>query len=121
MKVIKIPIEIAEPCTVHDVNQDNCLNEIKELLNIEWAEIVVTHIRSKDLHRDFCLIVDEVGKLKENCRVNFRASMFYAGTPHGDPIVGNVILCAREWTDSFGECDLAGLEGHEIEQIMQYL
>lgn len=123
MKVIKIPHDERIPCTIHEVNQDNCLDQIKQLINIEWAEIVLTIIKDKDPHRDYCLIVDEIGKLKEKWveRINPRASQFYAGTMHGDPIVGDVILCAREWTESFGECDLAGLTDWEEEVLMFHL
>ena len=121
MKVIKIPIELNESCTVHDVNESDCLDQIKQLIGIEWAEIVVIHARPSDPRRDYCLIVDEVGKLKDGWRMNIRASQFYPGTLYGDPIAGNVILCAREWTDSFGECDLAGLTDEEIKIFEKYL
>ena len=75
MKVIKIPIELNESCTVHEIQdaQDlsieesgKVLDQIKQLIGIEWAEIVVIHTRPSDPRRDFCLIVDEVGKLKED-------------------------------------------------------
>ena len=123
MKVIKIPHDIRIPCTIHEVNQDNCLDQIKQLINIEWAEIVLTIIKDEDPHRDYCLIVDEVGKLKEGWikKINPRASQFYAGTMHGDPIVGDVVLCAREWTESFGECDLAGLTLPEAIGLLRLL
>ena len=121
MKVIKIPIELNESCTVHDVNASNCLDQIKQLIGIDWAEIVVIHTRPTNPRRDYCLIVDEVGKLKDGWRMNIRASQFYPGTLYGDPIAGNVILCAREWTDSFGECDLAGLTDEEIKIFEKYL
>ena len=123
MRVIKIPHDIRISCTIHEVNQDNCLDQIKQLINIEWAEIVLTILKDEDPHRDYCLIVDEVGKLKEDWveRINPRASQFYAGTMHGDPIVGDVVLCAREWTESFGECDLAGLTLPEAKGLFHLL
>ena len=130
MKIIKIPIDLNEPCTVHEIQdtQDlsieesgKVLEQIKQLIGIDWAEIVVIHIRPSDPRRDYCLIVDEVGKLKDGWQMNIRASKFYPGTLYGDPIAGNVILCAREWTDSFGECDLAGLEENEIANFMKCL
>ena len=130
MKVIKIPLDIKEECTVHEIQDakdlsieesGKVLDQIKKLIGIEWAEIVVIHTSPRNPRRDFCLIVDEVGKLKEDWRMNLRASQFYPGTPFGDPIAGNVILCAREWTDSFGECDLAGLTDEEINELKEYL
>ena len=126
MKVIKIPYDKNIPCTVHEVAEpgdSKCLNEIKELIEIESAEIVLTFIKCEDPRRDYCLIVDEVGKLKEEWhkKINTRASMFYAGSLHGDPIVGDVVICAREWTETYGECDLAGLDDYEEEVIMFFL
>ena len=132
MKVIKIPYNVETECTVHEIPdaQDlsiqeagRVLDRIKELIGIEWAEIVVTIIKGEDPRRDYCLIVDEVGKLKDGWtdRINARASQWYAGAPHGDPIVGDVVLCAREWTESFGECDLTGLTDWEEEVLMFHL
>ena len=123
MKIIKIPYDLTQPATVEEVTDALCLQQMKQLINIEWAEVVLTFLNSSDLHREFCLIVDEVGKLKDGWidKINVRASQFYLGTQAGDPIVGDVILCAREWTYSFGECDLAGLEDSEIRSLMNYL
>lgn len=126
MKVIKIPYDTKKPCTVNEVTDTEdirCLDKIKELIQIEWAEIVLTFIRGEDPHRDYVLIVDEIGKLKDEWvkKINPRASQWYAGAMHGDPIVGDVILMAREWKDNFGECDLAGLTDYEEEVLMFYL
>ena len=132
MKVIKIPCDDNTPCTVCDVydakdqSDDECWNvlkDMKRLIGIEWAEIVLTIIKGRSRTRDFCLIVDEVGKLKDGwqTRINNRASQFYRGTLFGDPIVGDVVLCAREWTELFGECDLAGLTSDEVERLMIFL
>lgn len=125
MKVIKIPYDTKRPCTVHNVEETECcrlLDKLKELIQIEWAEIVLTFIKGEDPHRDYVLIVDEVGKLKDEWfkKINPRASKWYAGSMHGDPIVGDVILMAREWNDIFGECDLVGLTDYE-EVLMFYM
>ena len=125
MKVIKIPFDNKIPCTVCEVpepDEDGCLDSIKKLIDIEWVEIVVTIERlDPTTRRDFCLLVDEVGKLHEGWEqeVNFRASRLYAGSLYGDPIVGDVVLCARQWTDSFGECDLSGLTDAEIAYFLR--
>jgi len=126
VKVIKIPYDMKIECTVHQVAEPGsprCLDEIKELIGIEWAEIVLTRLKGEDPRRDYCLIVDEVGKLKEGWtkEINPRACQFYTGALHGDPIVGNVVLCAREWTSTYGECDLAGLTDQEEEALRRYL
>ena len=126
MKVIKIPYITELPCSVHEVcepENENCMDELKALIGIEWAELVLTRIKGEDPRRDYCLIVDEVGKMKDHWqdKINWRASFFYAGTAHGDPIVGDVVLCAREWTESFGECDLARLTDLEEMQILNLI
>ena len=122
MKVIKIPINVELPCTVHEVpepDEENCFNQIKSLIGVELGEIVVTNLRGA-LDRDYVLIVDEVGKCKGEWYhlINWRASEFYNGTFYGDPIVGDVVLCARQWAPSGGECDLAGLTDPELEKFL---
>ena len=74
MKVIKIPYDDTVECTVHDIQDriddsiaasGRVLDAIKDLIDIEWAEIVLTVISTKRTNlRDFVLIVDEVGKGK---------------------------------------------------------
>ena len=132
MHVIKIPYDISKPCSVEviadraddsDEASGRVLDDIKKLIGIEWAEIVyLSTIKSEDPRRDYCLIVDEVGKCKDGWpdRINVRASSYYPGTAYGDPIVGDVVLCARQWLDSFGECDLAGLELRELYKFMAH-
>ena len=66
MKIIKIPYKLSSPATVEEVTDELCLQQMKQLIGIEWAEVVLTFLNSSDLHREFCLIVDEVGKLKDN-------------------------------------------------------
>ena len=127
MKVIKIPYNRSIPATVHEVagpESDNCLDEIKQLIGIDWAEIVVTTIKTEeDPRRDYILIVDGIGKMKEDWleKINERACQFYAGAPIGNLIVGDVVLCAREWNETSGECDLDSLTDWEEEVIMFHL
>lgn len=133
MKVIKIPYDISIPLTVCSIGEskDNSdeeagrvLDDIKQLINIEWAEIVaIFNLKSSDAHRDFCLIVDECGKLKENWeeKINIRASYFYRGSYFGDYIVGDVVFLARQWNERFGDCDLAGLTLDEIASFQEKL
>ena len=130
MTVIKIPYDVSKPCTVHEIADrtddsveasGSVLDDIKKLIGIEWAEIVaLSTIKGDDPYRDYCFIVDEVGKCKDGwtSRVNPVASCFYPGTVYGDPIVGDVVICARQWIDSFGECDLVGLELRELYKLM---
>ena len=132
MHVIKIPYDVSKPCIVHEIPDrtddsveasGRVLDDIKKLIGIEWAEIVyLSTIKSEDPHRDYCFIVDEVGKCKDGWpdRINVRASSYYPGTAYGDPIVGDVVICARQWIDSFGECDLAGLELRELFKFMAH-
>ena len=128
MKVIKIPYDTRRPCTVEEVSEPQsscCLKDIKALINIDCAEIVLTNLRksSNIVLREYVLIVDEVGKCKDGWedRINLRASQFYEGTLFGDPIVGDVVLSAREWLWFGSEYDLSGLLDVEINRIMEYL
>ena len=133
MKVIKIPYDLEQPCSICDIEDPNdlsdeecwkVLKQIKQLLNIDMVEIVYLNtVCSSEPNRDFCLIVDEVGKLKDGWtdRINARASQFYPGSVFGDPIVGDVAFCARIWSDGFGECDLACLLDSEIVVLMKHL
>ena len=132
MKVIKIPYDTAIPCTVHEITdaQDSSIEEagevldhVKELIDIEWAEIVLTIIKGEDPRRDYVLVVDEIGKLKDGWteKINARASQWYASALHGDLIVGNVVLLAREWRETFGECDLTRLTDWEEEVLMFHM
>ena len=128
MKVIKIPYDLSLKPTVHEVletYEEDCLgdisfDEIKKLIGIHCAEIVLTNL-PRVFNRDYVLIVDEVGKLFPDWErtINVRASDFYNGTPYGDPIVGDVILCARQWIGY--ECDLAGLTDLEIIKLLYRL
>ena len=62
---------------------------------------------------DFYLVVDEYGKIYEQPKpVNIKASMLYPGTPHGDPIVGDVLI-GRLGTVN-GEPDMVGLTEEEF-------
>ena len=125
MKVIKIPYDLSEPCMVCEVSEPDsgaCLDDIKKVIDIDYAEIVLTYVRSRfgDPFREYVLIVDEVGNLKDNwdTRVNKRASVLYRGFLSGDPIVGDVVLCPREWSPNFGERDLVGFSDAEIVSFM---
>ena len=125
MKVIKIPYDLSEPCIVCEVSEPDshhCLDDIKKVIDIKYAEIVLTCVRSRfgDPFREYVLIVDEVGKLKDSWekQINHRASMFYRGYLNGDPIVGDVVLCPRVWIPDAYECDLAGFSDAEIVSFM---
>lgn len=126
MRVIKIPYDISIPVSVHNLDVDlssySALQEMKQLIGIDMAEIVRIKfpIRYSNPLYDTCYIVDEVGKLKDGWefRINYRASSFYPGSFYGDPIVGNVVVCARSWTSSFGECDLDDFPEDYLNNIM---
>ena len=51
MKVIKIPYITELPCSVHEVSEpenESCMDELKALIGIEWAELVLTRIKGED-------------------------------------------------------------------------
>lgn len=67
----------------------------------------------------FYLVVDENGKIYEQPKpVNIKASMLYPGTPHGDPIVGDVLIGRLGKVN--GEPDMVGLVDEEFELLEKF-
>ena len=68
---------------------------------------------------NFYLVVDENGKILDVPKpVNVLASMLYPGTPHGDPIVGDVLVGRLGTVD--GEPDMVGLSEAELKMLEVY-
>lgn len=61
-------------------------------IDCELIDIVHTTIE------DTCLVVDDEGLCKEEPLVNIVASILYGVAQHGQPIVGNALLCREELT-----------------------
>ena len=75
-----------------ELDRDNLFSEFKKLTDINWVEHVV-------LSNGLSVLIDVHGKFyDEPLEVNLLASMFYPGTPYGDPIVGPALFCKREWS-----------------------
>lgn len=67
----------------------------------------------------FTLVVDENGKIYEEPKpVNYKASMLYPGTPHGDAIVGDVLIGRIDLVN--GEPDMVGLSEIELSFLEKY-
>ena len=67
----------------------------------------------------FYLVVDENGKMYEVPKpVNVLASMLYPGTPHGDPIVGDVLIGRIGTVNE--EPDMIGLSEVELKLLETY-
>ena len=77
-----------------------------------WIEIV----RPRGLPRPFCMIVNEVGLLRE-LPLNLMGSFWYGTQEHGAPIVGNIVVMKEGWRN--GELDLVGLTDQEAADIME--
>lgn len=78
-----------QPIEVVDVDG---LEAMAHLLNARYVERV-------RVDREIALAVDEEGRLKPGAVVNQRASLLYGSHRHGQPIVGDALLCAEGFID----------------------
>lgn len=72
-----------------------------------WIEIV----HPKLLPAPYCMVVNEEGLLL-GLPMNPLGSVLYETFLHGNPIVGNLVLCKEGIVE--GEHDLVGLDDHDI-------
>lgn len=85
-------------------------------IGCDWIEVV----RPKYANDDYMLVLDEEGKLKDNC-INLIASSMYGTFDHGDPIVGNCLLLAEKYRN--GEIELCGFtyeKACEIKESIEF-
>lgn len=72
-----------------------------------WIEIV----HPKLLPAPYCMIVNEEGLLLD-LSLNQLGSALYESFRHGNPIVGNIVLCKEGFVD--GERDIIGLDDDDL-------
>lgn len=72
-----------------------------------WIEVV----HPKLLPAPYCMIVNEEGLLL-NLPLNPLGSTLYESIRHGNPIVGNIVLCKEGFVE--GERDIIGLDDDDI-------
>lgn len=95
-----------------DVPHEEFNDNVHKLIDCSIYELV--HVPG-----GFYLVVDENGKILDVPKpVNIMASMLYPGTPHGDPIVGDVLI-GRLGTVN-GEPDMVGLSEVELKMLEKY-
>lgn len=95
-----------------DVPHEEFNENVHRLIDCSIYELV--HVPG-----NFYLVVDENGKILEVPKpVNIMALMLYPGTPHGDPIVGDVLIGRLGIVD--GEPDMVGLTDAELEMLETY-
>ena len=95
-----------------DIPHEKFNDNVHSLIDCSIYELV--HVPG-----DFYLVVDENGKIYDVPKpVNILASMLYPGTPHGDPIVGDVLV-GRLGTVN-GEPDMVGLSVVELNMLEKY-
>lgn len=96
------------------VDPDHILYAFRKAINCDWLENVYTVLP------DIVIIVDEVGKVKQNPqRFNPVASRLYGGAPYGDFIHGPAVVAAIHYRD--GESDWVPLSVPELIKLQNFL
>lgn len=84
-------------------------SRVKKLIGCEYYEVV-------SIKDGFYFLVDELGKVVDPPKpINPKASLFYPGSLHGDPIVGDVLIGKHGYVD--GEPDVVGLDEDELKHF----
>ena len=88
------------------IDRDHLLDGLRDAIGCKWLECVY-------LNYDICVIVDEIGKIKDPPQpINRFASRLYPGTVFGDPLVGPVVFARIDLVD--GEPDWCPLLPDDI-------
>lgn len=72
-----------------------------------WIEVV----HPKGLPDPFCMVVNDEGLLL-GLPLNLLGSVLYESFRHGNPIVGNIVLCKEGFVE--GERDIIGLDDDDL-------
>lgn len=83
---------IGEPEIVEFKAKEEGLGYYYRTIDCGTIDIVHTVLEGK------CLVVDDEGLFKEEPAVNMPASLLYGFLEHGQPIVGNALLCKDSYT-----------------------
>ena len=87
----------------------------KDKIGCDWVEVVQLPF----FKPNSCLIVDEERALKTDPEINYFASIFYRTPEHGQPIMGNAVLC----TQTYGAdgVDTTGFDADDAKEIEELL
>ena len=89
-----------------EIPKDQFHELVHELVGCEMFEFV-------SVYDGYIFVVDECGKIREDPKpINHYCSAYYAGTLHGDPIVGDVLIGKYGYVDF--ESDIVGLDADEL-------
>lgn len=112
MLVVRVPARTGKPQKVN-IPDDNTLHGLQDLVG-GFIEIV----RPRLLPRDWVMIVDDEGKLKD-CEVNALGTILYHSP--WDTINGDIVLCREDLVDHDGcmEPDLVGLTEAEAKLCIE--
>lgn len=95
------------------IDREHLLEDLRDAIGCEWLEGVY-------LPYGVCVIVDEVGKIKDPPQpINWLASRLYPGTAFGDPLVGPVVFARIDVVD--GESDWCPLLPAQISLLQHSL
>jgi hypothetical protein len=91
--------------------------DIRDMLDAKervggWIEIV----HPARLPKPYVMLVDEEGRLKYRLP-NAVGCYFYETDIHGQPIVGNILICAEGVVGKYGELDSLGLTDAQAEEV----
>lgn len=89
---VYLPV-VGEPQVIEFKAKEEGLDFYYKTIHCDTIDIVNT------TEQGYCLVVDDEGLFKETPHVNLLASIMYGVMSHGQPIVGDALLCADEVTE----------------------
>lgn len=97
----------------HNFTKDS-LDFYYKTIGCDLIDIVQAYELKRLGYKDFILIVDDEGLLKENFKINIYASLLY-----GQPLAGNILVCKEEFRDD--GIHTIGLEQKDIDDLFEGL
>ena len=113
MKEKYILLKVDGSFEIVEIEHEILFDTTKNLINCSSVETVSLHLLG-----NIYLLVDELGNCYDESKpMNILASMLYPGTPHGDVIVGDVVV--GKFGYYAGEPDVIGLNDYDLERLTE--